>query len=171
MKVICKHLQSQASWYPKYCTVVSIASTLLVHACCDICRKNMFLHFATFFCVVTFAHSLLHWTELPTPCQYHCLLDIHISVYATPRCLLLHSSWLVCSVSWIHPFNHLYFPCFLTAPWTVFVWTALTYFVYACFIKMDLLEIGVSVVDWIGLAQDRYRWRALVNSVMILRVP
>jgi hypothetical protein len=31
---------------------------------------------------------------------------------------------------------------------------------------MDLLEIGVNVVDWIGLAQDRYRWRALVNSVM-----
>jgi hypothetical protein len=29
---------------------------------------------------------------------------------------------------------------------------------------MDLLEIGVNVVDWIGLAQDRYRWRALVNS-------
>jgi hypothetical protein len=38
-------------------------------------------------------------------------------------------------------------------------------------IKMDLLEIGVSVVDWIGLAQDRYRWRALVNSVMNLQVP
>jgi hypothetical protein len=38
-------------------------------------------------------------------------------------------------------------------------------------IKMDLLEIGVSVVDWIGLAQDRYRWRALVNSVMNLRFP
>jgi hypothetical protein len=38
-------------------------------------------------------------------------------------------------------------------------------------IKMDLLEIGVSVVDWIGLAQDRYRWGALVNSVMNLRVP
>jgi hypothetical protein len=34
-----------------------------------------------------------------------------------------------------------------------------------------LLEIGVNVVDWIGLAQDRYRWRALVNSVMNLRVP
>jgi hypothetical protein len=33
-------------------------------------------------------------------------------------------------------------------------------------IKIDLLEIGVSVVDWIGLAQDRYRWRALVNAVM-----
>jgi hypothetical protein len=38
-------------------------------------------------------------------------------------------------------------------------------------IKMDVFEIGLSVVDWIGLAQDRYRWRALVNSVMNLRVP
>jgi hypothetical protein len=38
-------------------------------------------------------------------------------------------------------------------------------------IKMDLLEIGLSVVDWIGLAQARYRCRALVNSVMNLRVP
>jgi hypothetical protein len=33
-------------------------------------------------------------------------------------------------------------------------------------IKMDLLEIGVNVVDWIGLAQDRYSWRALGNLVM-----
>jgi hypothetical protein len=38
-------------------------------------------------------------------------------------------------------------------------------------IKMDLLEVRLSVVDWIGLAQDKYRWRALVNSVMNLRVP
>jgi hypothetical protein len=38
-------------------------------------------------------------------------------------------------------------------------------------IKMDLLEIGLSVVDWIGLVQDRYRWKAPVNSVMKLRVP
>jgi hypothetical protein len=38
-------------------------------------------------------------------------------------------------------------------------------------IKMDLLEIELNVVDWIGLAQDRYRWRALVSSVMNLRVP
>jgi hypothetical protein len=38
-------------------------------------------------------------------------------------------------------------------------------------IKIDLLETGLSVVDWISLAQDRYRWRALVNSVMNLWVP
>jgi hypothetical protein len=37
--------------------------------------------------------------------------------------------------------------------------------------KMDLLEIGLIVVDWIGLAQDRYSWRALVNAVMNLQVP
>jgi hypothetical protein len=38
-------------------------------------------------------------------------------------------------------------------------------------IKTDLLEIGLSVVDWIGLAQDRYSWRALVKAVMNLQVP
>jgi hypothetical protein len=38
-------------------------------------------------------------------------------------------------------------------------------------IKMDILEIGLNAVDWICLAHDRYRWRALVNSVMNLRVP
>jgi hypothetical protein len=38
-------------------------------------------------------------------------------------------------------------------------------------IKKDLLEIGLNVVDWIGLAQDWYRWRAFVNSVMNLWVP
>jgi hypothetical protein len=37
-------------------------------------------------------------------------------------------------------------------------------------IKMDISEIGLNVVDWIGLAQDRYRWRALVNSIMKLRI-
>jgi hypothetical protein len=38
-------------------------------------------------------------------------------------------------------------------------------------IKMDISEIGLSVVDWIRLTQDRYRWRALVNSVVSLWVP
>jgi hypothetical protein len=38
-------------------------------------------------------------------------------------------------------------------------------------IKMDLREIEFGNVDWINLAQDRDRWRALVNMVMNLRVP
>jgi hypothetical protein len=37
-------------------------------------------------------------------------------------------------------------------------------------IRMDLGEVGWSDVNWIGLAQDRNRWRALVNSVLNLRV-
>jgi hypothetical protein len=38
-------------------------------------------------------------------------------------------------------------------------------------IKMDLREIGWDGMDWIDLAQDRGQWRALVNTVMNLRVP
>jgi hypothetical protein len=37
-------------------------------------------------------------------------------------------------------------------------------------IRMDLQEVGCGVMDWIGLAQDRGRWRALMNAVMNLRV-
>jgi hypothetical protein len=37
--------------------------------------------------------------------------------------------------------------------------------------EMDLREIGFGDVDWIYLVQDRDRWRALVNTVMSLRVP
>jgi hypothetical protein len=38
-------------------------------------------------------------------------------------------------------------------------------------IEMDLGEIGWSDMDWIGLAQDRYKWRSVVNMVMNFRVP
>jgi hypothetical protein len=37
-------------------------------------------------------------------------------------------------------------------------------------IRMDLREIGCGVMDWIDLVQDRDQWRALVNTVMNLRV-
>ena len=38
-------------------------------------------------------------------------------------------------------------------------------------IRMDLQEVGCGYMGWIGLAQDRDRWRTLVSAVMNLRVP
>jgi hypothetical protein len=38
-------------------------------------------------------------------------------------------------------------------------------------IKIDLREIGWDGLDWVDLAQDRDQWRALVNTIMNLRVP
>jgi hypothetical protein len=38
-------------------------------------------------------------------------------------------------------------------------------------IKMNLHEVGRGGMEWIDLARDRDRWRALVNAVMTLRVP
>ena len=38
-------------------------------------------------------------------------------------------------------------------------------------IRMNLQEVGCGYMDWIGLAQDRDRWRTLVSAVMNIRVP
>jgi hypothetical protein len=38
-------------------------------------------------------------------------------------------------------------------------------------IRMDFQEVGCEYMDWIGLAQDRERWRTLVSAVMNLRLP
>ena len=38
-------------------------------------------------------------------------------------------------------------------------------------IKMDLQEVGYGGMGWIQLAEDRDRWRALVNAIMNLQVP
>ena len=38
-------------------------------------------------------------------------------------------------------------------------------------IRMDLQEVGCGYMDWIGLAQDRDRWRKLVSAVMKFQVP
>ena len=38
-------------------------------------------------------------------------------------------------------------------------------------IRTDLQEMGCGYMDWIGLAQDRHRWRTLVSAVMNLLVP
>ena len=38
-------------------------------------------------------------------------------------------------------------------------------------IRTDFQEVGCGYIDWIGLAQDRDRWRTFVSVVMNLRVP
>jgi hypothetical protein len=56
--------------------------------------------------------------------------------------------------------------------WFTFYYIYIYIYIYLfIYIQMDLLEIGWGGVDWIDLAQDRDKWRALVNVVMNLRAP
>ena len=53
----------------------------------------------------------------------------------------------------------------------VYVCVCVYIYIYGDNIKMDLQEVGGGCEDWMELAQDRDRWRALVSAVMNLRVP
>ena len=50
------------------------------------------------------------------------------------------------------------------------LYTGIFHCVWVDNIRMDLQEVGCGYMDWIGLAQDRDRWRTLVSAVMNLRV-
>ena len=57
------------------------------------------------------------------------------------------------------------------SPFDSFQSRFVTYLLNRPRIKMDLPEVGGGCEDWMELAQDRDRWRALVSTLMNLRVP
>jgi hypothetical protein len=72
---------------------------------------------------------------------------------------MISRAWVVCSISLLS--------CFMFAK---------PEFCYARRrwednVRMDFQEVGFGCEEWIGLAQDRDRWRALVSAVRNLRVP
>jgi len=60
---------------------------------------------------------------------------------------------------------------FTQLPATLFINKIRFLFLWEDNIRMDFQEVGLGYENWIGLAQDRARWRALVNAVRNLRVP
>ena len=61
--------------------------------------------------------------------------------------------------------------CFLAISFVLRLFVVFVEYPWEDNIRMDLQEVGLEYVDWIGLAQDSDRWRALVSAVRNIRVP